>query len=82
MLYDAKYCWQHITKPIPSIVAVVQHVCHVTLSTSLHTIPSFIGGILQSVLNLIQHVKVLRGEKWLNRVKELCETVEEMLMNH
>jgi hypothetical protein len=22
--YDTKYCWRHITKPIPSIVAVVQ----------------------------------------------------------
>jgi hypothetical protein len=37
MLYDTKYFWWHITKPIPSIVAVVQHVCQVTLSTSLHT---------------------------------------------
>jgi hypothetical protein len=80
MLYDAKYCWRHITKLIPSIVAVVQHVCQVTLSTSLHThththinrlytIPSIVGGILQSVLNLIQCVKVLRGVK----MAEPCE---------
>jgi hypothetical protein len=34
-LYDTKCCWWHITKPIPSIVAVMQHVCRVTLSTSL-----------------------------------------------
>jgi hypothetical protein len=32
-----KYCWRHIKKPILSIVAVVQPVCLVTLSTSLHT---------------------------------------------
>jgi hypothetical protein len=36
-VYDTKYCWWHITKPIPSIVTVVQHICQVTLSTSLHT---------------------------------------------
>jgi hypothetical protein len=24
LLYDTKYCWRHITKPIPSILAVVQ----------------------------------------------------------
>jgi hypothetical protein len=24
MLYDAMYCWRHITKPIQSTVAVVQ----------------------------------------------------------
>jgi hypothetical protein len=88
MLYDTKYCWRHITKPIPSIVAVVQHVCQVTLSTSLHThyrlykIPSIIGGVLQSVLNLIQCVKVLIGVKVAERVKEPRETVEVMLMNH
>jgi hypothetical protein len=54
--YDTKYCWRHITKPIPSIVTVVQHVCQVTLLTShinrLYMIRSIIGGILQSVLNL------------------------------
>jgi hypothetical protein len=34
MLYDTTYCWRHITKPIPRTVAVVQHVCQVTLLTS------------------------------------------------
>jgi hypothetical protein len=59
-----------------SIVAVVQHVCQVTLSSLLHTytnrlckIPSIVGGILQSVLNEIQYVKVLRGIK----MAEPCE---------
>jgi hypothetical protein len=37
MLYDTKYCWWYIIKQIPSNVAVVQHVCQITLSTSLHT---------------------------------------------
>jgi hypothetical protein len=37
MLYNTKYCWRHITELKPSIVAVMQHVCQVTLSTSLHT---------------------------------------------
>jgi hypothetical protein len=23
MLYDTKYCWRHITKPIPSIVGAI-----------------------------------------------------------
>jgi hypothetical protein len=32
----------HITKQIPSIVAVVQHVCQVTLLTSLHTHQPFV----------------------------------------
>jgi hypothetical protein len=41
-LYDTKYCWRHITKQIPSVVAVVQHVCQVTLSTSLHTHQPFV----------------------------------------
>jgi hypothetical protein len=34
----------HITKPIPSIVAAVQHVCQVTLSTSLRTHQPFVYG--------------------------------------
>jgi hypothetical protein len=42
MLYDTKYSWQHITKSIPSIVAVVQHICQVTLSTSLRTHQPFV----------------------------------------
>jgi hypothetical protein len=42
MLYDTKYCWRHIIKPIPSIVAVVQHVCQVTVSTSLRTHQPFV----------------------------------------
>jgi hypothetical protein len=44
---------------------------HYTHINCLYTIPSIVGGILQSALNLIQCVKVLRGVKWLNRVKEL-----------
>jgi hypothetical protein len=80
MLYDTKYIWLHITKPIPSIVAIVQHVCQVTLSTSLqthtrisrlYTIPSIVGGILQSVLNLMQCVKVLRY--LINNLEDLLE---------
>jgi hypothetical protein len=39
---DTKYCWQHITKQVPTIVAVVQHVCQVTSSTSLHTHQAFV----------------------------------------
>jgi hypothetical protein len=43
MLCDTKYCWRHITKQIPSIVAALQLVvCQVTLSTSLHTHQPFV----------------------------------------
>jgi hypothetical protein len=41
-VYNTKYCWRHITKLIPSIVAVVQSVCQVTLLTSLHTHQPFV----------------------------------------
>jgi hypothetical protein len=49
MLYDTKYCWWHITKPTPSIVAVVQHCrLHYTYINRLYTIPSIVGGILKA----------------------------------
>jgi hypothetical protein len=38
-------------------------------------IPRIVGGILQSALNLIQRVKVLRGEK-------MAEPCERTLRNH
>jgi hypothetical protein len=66
MLYDTKYCWQHITKLIASIVAVVQHVCQVTLSTSLHTHQPFVYSTkycwrhitkpIPSIVAVVQHV--------------------------
>jgi hypothetical protein len=63
MSYDTKYCWRQITKPIPSIVAVVQHVIRYQVllaayykadtkycccRVTCYTIPSIVGGILQS----------------------------------
>jgi hypothetical protein len=39
---NTKSVVQHFTKPIPSIVAVVQLFCQVTLSTSLHTHQLFV----------------------------------------
>jgi hypothetical protein len=42
VLHDTKYYWRRITKPIPSFVAVVQHDCQVTVSTSLHTHKPFL----------------------------------------
>jgi hypothetical protein len=63
---DTKYCWRHITRPIPSIVAVVQHVCQVTLSTSPHTHQPFVYDIkycwwhitkpIPSIVAVVQHV--------------------------
>jgi hypothetical protein len=61
MLYDTKYCWRHIAKPIPSIVGgILQSRYQVLLAAYCKAdtkycwrhiakpIPSIVGGILQS----------------------------------
>jgi hypothetical protein len=67
MLCCTKYYWRHITKSVPSIVAVVQHVCQVTLLTSLHTHQPFVYDTKHCWRHIIKRfefntvVKVLRG---------------------
>jgi hypothetical protein len=48
---------------------------HKICRATCYTIPSIVGGVLQSVLNLIQCVKVLRGVK-------MAEPFQRTLRNH
>jgi hypothetical protein len=55
MSHDTKYCCCRATCLSGHIVNFTTHI------NRLYTIPSIVGGTLQSFLNLIQYVKVLRG---------------------